>query len=424
MGKRMLVLSAALSAMLGAWVFQAGAEDKAPIASKPATATSGAVMIVSDRTLKDMNDAKAAQMEEWKKESAAAGSRFKTGSYTDVNGQVFKYALTLPVKVESGVKYPLFMGMGVNHTLAMGSSQAQYPCYVFSVYVPQTLLTPNAKGGYTYDADYKSVVASAYKAVIDKIVSENPSVDASRISIEGASKFGAMAWITAYNYPDTIAAVIPSVAGYDISKTLQVGSRKIGIWMFYGVLDGGPVDAALAKAPHGRGSPHQYKALRDVGYDCMYTVYTHGDHNEYGFTDSLTNPEWNDFTRMRKWLFEQKKPTAAWPVINSPGTALGTVGTPFTYTITANNEPKSFSAVLSIEHAEKEDGTITEPKEPLPAGLSLDPKSGVISGTPKEAGRSFIRLNATNDKGTGITTLQLVVKGDAPATGPAAKTEK
>ena len=28
------------------------------------------------------------------------------------------------------------------------------------------------------------------------------------------------------------------------------------------------------------------KALRDAGYDCLMTVYTHGDHHEYGFSDS------------------------------------------------------------------------------------------------------------------------------------------
>ena len=50
------------------------------------------------------------------------------------------------------------------------------------------------------------------------------------------------------------------------------------------------------------------------------------------------------------------------------------------------------------------------PPEALPEGLSLDPKTGVISGMPKEEGRYFIRLTANNEKGAGITTLLLVIK--------------
>ena len=109
-------------------------------------------------------------------------------------------------------------------------------------------------------------------------------------------------------------------------------------------------------------------------------------------------------------MFAQKKAVPTWPVITSPTTGLGVVGKPFAYTVAAGNGPTSFDAVLTIEHAETADGTIKTPKENLPKGLALDPGTGVISGTPAEPGRFFIRLTATNDKGAGITTLQLTVK--------------
>ena len=68
--------------------------------------------------------------------------------------------------------------------------------------------------------------------------------------------------------------------------------------------------------------------------------------------------------------------------------------------------------MLTIEHAEDNTGKVKEPEPPLPKGLSLDPKTGILSGTPAEVGTFFIRLNAVNDKGTGITTLELTVKGE------------
>ena len=238
-----------------------------------------AEMIVSDRTMEDMKEAEAALKEQWKAEAAVSGNRFSGGTYTDLNGFVFRYGLTRPAKVEPGVKYPLYVGGDAKIALAMSSSQARYPCYVMSCWVPENLVVKFP--------DWKSVAASAYKVVIDRVVAENPNIDTTRISVSGASRFGSIAFISAYNYPDTYAAIMPSVCGLDISKALRIAERKIGIWMFYGVLDGGEVDAAIKKAPHGRGLPHIYRALHDAGYDCRFTVYAHGDHHEYGFTVSL-----------------------------------------------------------------------------------------------------------------------------------------
>src|SRR5207237_9993250 len=58
---------------------------------------------------------------------------------------------------------------------------------------------------------------------------------------------------------------------------------------------------------------------------------------------------------------------AATPVITSPLTACGAVGSAFSYTITATNNPTSFTA------------------SPLPAGLTVNTSTGVISGTPTQA---------------------------------------
>jgi rhamnogalacturonan endolyase len=83
------------------------------------------------------------------------------------------------------------------------------------------------------------------------------------------------------------------------------------------------------------------------------------------------------------------------PVITSATSAGGMFGVPFLYTITATNVPTSFSAAG------------------LPAGLALDPATGMISGSPV-AGTFTVTLGATNLAGTGSATLILTI-AKAPA---------
>ena len=80
------------------------------------------------------------------------------------------------------------------------------------------------------------------------------------------------------------------------------------------------------------------------------------------------------------------------PVITSALTANGIYGTAFSYTITASNAPTSFNALN------------------LPAGLSVDTVSGVISGTITAApGNYTLTLEAINGGGSGTASLVLTV---------------
>ncbi len=91
--------------------------------------------------------------------------------------------------------------------------------------------------------------------------------------------------------------------------------------------------------------------------------------------------------------------TAAAPVITSSDTASGTVGTAFSYQITATNSPTSFGALG------------------LPAGFTVNTVSGLISGTPTGAALTFsVTLSATNSGGTGSSPLTLAINGGGTGT--------
>jgi hypothetical protein len=81
------------------------------------------------------------------------------------------------------------------------------------------------------------------------------------------------------------------------------------------------------------------------------------------------------------------------PSITSASTASGTVGTSFSYQITATNSPTSYGA------------------PGLPTGLTVNTSSGLISGTPTQSGTFSVTLSAVNGTGTGTAILTLTVTG-------------
>ena len=84
------------------------------------------------------------------------------------------------------------------------------------------------------------------------------------------------------------------------------------------------------------------------------------------------------------------------PVITSSPTATAKSGQPFSYKITGNNSPASYSAVG------------------LPAGLVLTTSTGIISGTLTTPGTYAATIGATNAGGSGSAGLAITVLPPAP----------
>ena len=95
-------------------------------------------------------------------------------------------------------------------------------------------------------------------------------------------------------------------------------------------------------------------------------------------------------------LREAKARIVVMPAITSSTSASGTVGSSFSYSITASGTATSYNA------------------SSLPSGLSVNTSTGVISGAPTAAGTFTSSISASNIAGTGSANLTIAIAKGTP----------
>ncbi len=96
--------------------------------------------------------------------------------------------------------------------------------------------------------------------------------------------------------------------------------------------------------------------------------------------------------------------TGAVAAVTSPAAATGSPGAPFSFTVTATQSPQSFSATG------------------LPPGLTLNPATGVISGTPTTDGSYTVTLTVTNSTGPIVSYLTILIQPPGNSSSPISST--
>jgi len=119
-----------------------------------------------------------------------------------------------------------------------------------------------------------------------------------------------------------------------------------------------------------------------------------GDQADYiGFTNHAAVPSQNP-----KLIVTYTVGTVAKPVITSAMMVTGTVNAPLNYTITASNNPQTYSTAG------------------LPSGLSLSTGTATISGSVTNVCSTVATVSATNSAGTGSQTVTFNIDSTTPAT--------
>ncbi|MBL9129860.1 MAG: prolyl oligopeptidase family serine peptidase [Verrucomicrobiaceae bacterium] len=127
------------------------------------------------------------------------------------------------------------------------------------------------------------------KAVTDHLI-KTERIDADRVYLTGLSMGGFGTWETAFEYPDTYAAIAPICGGAGVRWVQATRIKHLPAWIFHGDKDNAvPVEF----------STKMHDALKKIGAPVKLTIYPGVGHDSW--TATYDNPEfW-------AWLFEQKR---------------------------------------------------------------------------------------------------------------------
>lgn len=127
------------------------------------------------------------------------------------------------------------------------------------------------------------------KAVTDHLI-KTERIDAGRVYLTGLSMGGFGTWETAFEYPDTYAAIAPVCGGAGVRWVQAARIKHLPVWIFHGDKDGAvPVEFSIK----------MNDALKKIGAPVKLTIYPGVGHDSW--TQTYDNAEFWD------WLFAQKR---------------------------------------------------------------------------------------------------------------------
>ncbi|MFO0442383.1 MAG: prolyl oligopeptidase family serine peptidase [bacterium] len=127
------------------------------------------------------------------------------------------------------------------------------------------------------------------KAVTDHLI-KTERIDTARVYLTGLSMGGFGTWDTAFEYPDTFAAIAPICGGAGVRWVQAERLKTMPAWIFHGDKDGAvPVEF----------SHKIHDALKKIGAPVKLTIYPGVGHDSW--TATYDNPAfW-------QWLFAQNR---------------------------------------------------------------------------------------------------------------------
>lgn len=225
------------------------------------------------------------------------------------SGEVIKYRLLKPAKIEPGKKFPVVLflhgaGERGDNNLAQlkyfptrmlqDDYREKYPAFVIAPQCPNGKKWSDADWSLKTSSPLPEKISDSAKAalgMLDDVIKNNP-VDTNRVYLTGLSMGGYGSWDLASRFPERFAAVAPICGGGD-DKQAEV-LKNVPIYAYHGDKDTAvPVERTrqMIEAIKKAGGQPKYKELPGVGHNSWDAAY-------------------NDADGVVPWMFEQaKKPT-------------------------------------------------------------------------------------------------------------------
>lgn len=228
-----------------------------------------------------------------KKISDPALAPFEKREYDFAGGKKLPYRILYPENYDKTKKYPLLLllhgggerGSDNEKQLAHGArlflkeeNRKNFPAIIVAPQCPEetywaSVKIDRTKQPFTIDFDYSAEPNWPLVAANELIkkLSDEESIDKSRVYITGLSMGGMGTFESVYRYPDLYTAALPICGGGDVNR-YDKRLRKTAFWVFHGAADA-VVDVNLSRQMVGK--------LKSLKTEVKYSEYPGVNHNSW-----------------------------------------------------------------------------------------------------------------------------------------------